>query len=652
VAAAALAAGALAAAGLFAVGPATAATPYTPSTITQPGGGLSVVFTPDGSSAYVVNATYDEVNVIDTATQTVTSSIDVGDYPGYIAMAPNGGEALVTNGDGASVSVIDTSSQTVTATISVAAGPTDIAFSPDGTKAYVLSLGDGTGDGTLSVIDVATNSVTATTSVPRNPQVLTISPNGDDAYVASALDENAPDNGTLSVIDLATLQTTTSITVGMFPDSIAETPDGSDLLVTNFGGLSAIDEIVDGTVSVISTSSDQVTSTIDLGDYNPETVAISADGSTAYVAEGPGPAASEGNVAIISVGSGTLSQQIPIPGLPLGLAISPDGSQVYVTNLDSYFNVINVPAVNWSPTTPRLSGADRYATSVAVAHAGFPSTASIAYIATGTDFPDALSAAAAAAKLGGPLLLTTPTSLPASVVTQLQSLQPPKIYVAGGASAVSAGVFNALTTLAAGWHGKVYRQSGVDRFATSLAIVGATFTSSTKVYIATGDNFPDALSASAAAGAQGIPVVLVNGSAASLDSQTLSALRSLGATQFLIAGGTSAVSAGIATSLQSLGTVTRYAGADRYATSELINKAAFPHPTQAFYATGSQFPDALSGAVLAATSHSPLYVVQPDCVPNQTENDLAAAGTSKVTLIGGTSALGADLETQANCASS
>jgi YVTN family beta-propeller protein len=636
----ALAVGALGAASLFAAGPATAATPYTPPSFSQPGGGLDVAFTPDGSAAYVVNWSYNEVDVVDTATQTITNSIAVGLYPGYIAMAPNGAEAMVTNAGDDSVSVINTSSQAVVSTISVASDPDDIVFSPDGSKAYVLSIDSGDGNGTLSVIDVATNTVIQSTSVPQNPQVLTISPNGDFAYVASALDDNDdPVDGTVSVINLTTLTVTASIAVGSAPSSIAATPDGSRLLVANSG---------DGSVSVIDTGDNSVLATVELGNVSPETVAISADGSTAYTANVPN-AATNGSVSVIDIASESVSRTITVTGAPVGLAISPDGTQIYVTNLDPDVSVINIPSLNWTPTTTRISGSDRYATSVAVAQAGFPTTASVAYVATGTDFPDALSAAAASAKLGGPLLLTTPSSLPASVSSELQSLQPSTIYVAGGPSAVSPAVFNTLTTLASGWHGTVVRQSGSDRFATSRAIVSGTFPGASKVYIATGNNFPDALSASAAAGAQNLPVILVNGSATSLDAPTVALLQSLGATQFLIAGGTSAVSSGIANDLATMGTVTRYAGSDRFGTSELINKAAFPSPAQAFYATGSSFPDALSGAVLAATSDAPLYVVETNCVPSQTEDDLAAAGASHVTLIGGTSALGTPLQTQANC---
>lgn len=84
----------------------------------------------------------------------------------------------------------------------------------------------------------------------------------------------------------------------------------------------------------------------------------------------------------------------------------------------------------------RLSGADRYATSAAVA-ATFD-TADTVYIAAGDNYPDALSAGAAAARDAAPLLLVPGDAAPPAVVLeQLQRLQPSRLVVVGGGAAVS-----------------------------------------------------------------------------------------------------------------------------------------------------------------------------------------------------------------------
>ncbi len=298
------------------------------------------------------------------------------------------------------------------------------------------------------------------------------------------------------------------------------------------------------------------------------------------------------------------------------------------------------PVGPWVPAVSRISGTDRYSTAVAVAHAGFPTTAPVVYVATGSNFPDALGAAAAAAKLGGPLLLTAPSALPASVATEIQSLHPGKVVIVGGTSVVTDNVANSISALVLPWSGVVTRIAGADRYATARLIVQDAFGAHvTSAFIATGQNYPDALGASAAAGAKGIPVILVNGGGAGLDIATKTFLQSLGTTSFRIAGGTSAVSTGIADDLATLGTVTRYAGANRYETSEIISAALFTSHSSAYFATGSGFTDALAGAALAGFKKTPLYVVEPTCVPVSTGNDLSNNLTSKVTLIGGVNAL-------------
>ena len=72
----------------------------------------------------------------------------------------------------------------------------------------------------------------------------------------------------------------------------------------------------------------------------------------------------------------------------------------------------------------RVYGSDRYATSASIAQFGAYATGGTVYIATGTDFPDALAGAAVAGKDDDPLLLVTPTGIPATVLTRLVALAP------------------------------------------------------------------------------------------------------------------------------------------------------------------------------------------------------------------------------------
>ena len=95
----------------------------------------------------------------------------------------------------------------------------------------------------------------------------------------------------------------------------------------------------------------------------------------------------------------------------------------------------------------------------------------IVYVATGTDFPDALSGSVLAALDGAPLLLVTQNSIPAATVTELQRLDPRYIRILGGTGVVSDGVLNSLKAYATqNTADEVTRIAGANRYATAAEI--------------------------------------------------------------------------------------------------------------------------------------------------------------------------------------
>lgn len=302
------------------------------------------------------------------------------------------------------------------------------------------------------------------------------------------------------------------------------------------------------------------------------------------------------------------------------------------------------------PPTPaievsRVSGADRYSTAVAISQQAFPGTAPVVYVATGTSYPDALSAAPAASLEGGPLLLTRPTALPAAVIAELVRLDPAKIVVVGGAAAVS----DAVVAQLVGLQPNTVRIPGSDRYATSRAIVDYAFASAAEVYVATGRNFPDALSASAAAAHSSGAVLLVDGLASRLDPATDALIRSLSPDTILVAGGTAAVSAGLVPGLSAISPTVRLGGADRYATSVAIANWGWDSATDVLLATGRNFPDALAASVWAGRLGAPLIAVPSTCLPQPTLTAVLGLTPLRVRLVGGASALTAGVFALQTC---
>ncbi|MGQ2914789.1 cell wall-binding repeat-containing protein [Microbacterium aurantiacum] len=284
----------------------------------------------------------------------------------------------------------------------------------------------------------------------------------------------------------------------------------------------------------------------------------------------------------------------------------------------------------------RVGGADRYEVAINVSRYYEPGVP-VVYLTKGTDFPDALSAAAAAALLGGPALLTRPTALPPGVLAELDRLQPSKIVVVGSEGSVSRSVFAEL----ANRYPLVVRVGGADRYEASRNLTVEAFAHASEAMIATGRNFPDALAASGAAGKVGAPVLLVDGLKNEVPPATLDALRRLGISKVNIAGGAPSVSEGIAEHLRRAGfDVVRYGGPDRFAVAENINRAFFAEGAPAtFFATAFNFPDALSGAALAGRIGAPLYVTRPACLPESTRSAADAIAPTNRVYLGGPSSV-------------
>lgn len=153
----------------------------------------------------------------------------------------------------------------------------------------------------------------------------------------------------------------------------------------------------------------------------------------------------------------------------------------------------------------RLAGANRVDTAVEVSRAVFAPGTTDVYIATGAGFADALAGGPAAGVVGGPILLTTRDQLPASTVAEIQRLAPPRIVLLGGGSVISSSVEARLRELAPA----VGRFSGQNRYQTAVEVSRGIFSPGvSKVYVATGAGFADALSGGSPAALAGAPLLL------------------------------------------------------------------------------------------------------------------------------------------------
>lgn len=306
--------------------------------------------------------------------------------------------------------------------------------------------------------------------------------------------------------------------------------------------------------------------------------------------------------------------------------------------------------------TARVFGQDRFGTAAAASMSMYPGSPqadqspSVVYVANGMNYPDALAAGPAAIINGAPLLLTFPTSLPAATAKELTRLQPENVVVLGSPGAVSDAVKTAIGQAAGVSGDNLRRIGGADRYSTGNLIVrdawlGNGFGANVAI-IATGRNYPDALAAGPAAGYWGVPVILVDGNAATVPAATLTLLKDLGVEGVALVGSASVVSSGIENQLNGLltGGAFRLAGTTRYETAQAINDGFFGPTDEAFFANGLNFPDALSGAPLAGWFYAPLYLTPQSCVGAPAAQGTIDHHVNGITLLGSSSVLSTDVE--------
>ena len=311
------------------------------------------------------------------------------------------------------------------------------------------------------------------------------------------------------------------------------------------------------------------------------------------------------------------------------------------------FGLVDAPTVlqhRPGQLTTRLAGADRYETAAATSRRAFPDPdlVDVVLVATGESFPDALAGGPLAAREHAPLLLTEGDRLHRATARELARLQPRRVLLLGGESVVSPRVARQLRDR--GY--TVERAAGSDRYATAetIALGGSggswrSWNTADVVYLATGENFPDALPGGAAAAAADAPLLLTARFA--LPEPTRRALTALRPSRVIVLGGDSAVAPSVVDQVEAMGMrVDRAAGPDRYSTAVAalcpIAELCQTDTRFAVVATGEGFADALGGSAAAAALRAPLLLVpRTGPVPPAVADALEIIRPEQIVVLGG-----------------
>ncbi len=245
-------------------------------------------------------------------------------------------------------------------------------------------------------------------------------------------------------------------------------------------------------------------------------------------------------------------------------------------------------------------GSDRFETAAAVCRSGWEKADTVV-LARSDDFADALAGVPLANKLNAPILLTLTANLPEADIQEIQRLQAKKVIILGGTGAISEIVVNELEKLGI----IVERISGSDRFGTAAEIAARVMSAETNTaVIVNGYNFPDALSVASYAAAKGYPILMTEND--DIPANTDAALARHNIRNTFVIGWTGAIGEKVYGELPA---PVRLGGADRYATAVEVANHFAVSPQEIFIATGLDFPDAITGAVLAARHNTGILYV-------------------------------------------
>jgi len=188
----------------------------------------------------------------------------------------------------------------------------------------------------------------------------------------------------------------------------------------------------------------------------------------------------------------------------------------------------------------------------------------------------------------------------------------------------------------------ISRVEGIDRYATSVEICNAAFPGGTAsaVVLASGQDYADALTGSAVAGAAGGPLLLT--AKDRLPDSVAREVRSLVPSTVYIMGGTAAVSSSVEESVRSLlpsAEIVRLAGANRYDTSVLAAREveSLNGVTKAIVVSGSAWADGAAISGLAYARKYPILLTATDRVPGSVSAFFADAKPAATLIAGGTS---------------
>ncbi len=292
------------------------------ATVRQLGPLSGLALSHDGGTLYVLNADESAIASVNVSTQKATGVVLGGVGINSMAIPPNGNAVWASSyqfAAGGDLLMLNPATGQLNFTV----GPTGaLAFAPNGTALYVANPAQVIALGIPSMSKIAKFSAGQLQNIGQAIP----SPDGTRLYVSITFVSGGTRQprervvlppGDIVVLDASSLKAGGLINIPDGLGGLALTADGSTLVCTSNKGH----------VHLIDTATDKIAATIDLTPANGllEAVALSSDGSTAYVAD------AENNLLFVASLATQMQQSKIAVGMdPFDIAVTPDGSEAWV----------------------------------------------------------------------------------------------------------------------------------------------------------------------------------------------------------------------------------------------------------------------------------------------------------------------------------
>lgn len=305
----------------------------------------------------------------------------------------------------------------------------------------------------------------------------------------------------------------------------------------------------------------------------------------------------------------------------------------YFEAIERYINNYNLE--QYDTNVERIYGDTRFETAAQISQEGWNSSNTVV-LADGYNYADALTGSPLASALNAPILLTRSNRLESATRDEINRLNASNVVILGGEHAISSDVEDELANMGL----EIERIAGETRYETSGLIAEAVIeeTGATTGVLAYGFEFADAMSIAPYAAENGMPILLTPTRDLHLEARQLTDQLN----DWYIVGGPHVITGAVGQRLQGRvsGDVTRISGDNRYQTNQRVVSHFGNGGDHSYIASGTDFPDALTGSVLAGREGSNILLVNnQDRFINAQISFSRNNGIANFTIIGGEQAL-------------